>query len=114
MSAAKEHRRAQEENLDILDGKSFRRAELMHLFESFLHSRNFRRTTAFRAVLRGMPDPIKVSGSNAEKSLAFHQSYGALLNRIKAFTALSIASLERIALQNAVDEIAQTSDDASV
>ncbi|MEO0944680.1 MAG: helix-turn-helix domain-containing protein [Pseudomonadota bacterium] len=62
----------------------------------------------------GMPDPVKVSGSNAEKSLAFHQSYGALLNRIKAFTALPIASLDRIALQKAVDEIAQTTDDASV
>ncbi|MEL6594294.1 MAG: helix-turn-helix domain-containing protein [Pseudomonadota bacterium] len=61
----------------------------------------------------GMPDPVKVEGSNAEKSLAFHQSYGALLNRIKAFTALPIASLDRIALQKAVDEIAQTNEGAS-
>ncbi|MEO1238555.1 MAG: helix-turn-helix domain-containing protein [Pseudomonadota bacterium] len=62
----------------------------------------------------GMPDPVKVEGSNAEKSLAFHQSYGALLNRIKAFTALPIASLDRIALQRAVDEIAQANEVASV
>lgn len=55
----------------------------------------------------GMPDPVKVEGSNAEKSLAFHQAYGALLNRIKAFTALPIRSLDRIALQKAVDDIAQ-------
>ena len=61
----------------------------------------------------GMPDPVKVEGSNAEKSLAFHQSYGALLNRIKAFTALPIASLDRIALQKAVDDIAQTNEGAS-
>ncbi|MEL6960120.1 MAG: helix-turn-helix domain-containing protein [Pseudomonadota bacterium] len=61
----------------------------------------------------GMRDPVKVEGSNAEKSLAFHQSYGALLNRIKAFTALPIASLDRIALQKAVDEIAQTNEGAS-
>lgn len=54
----------------------------------------------------GMPDPVKVEGSNAEKSLAFQQSYGALLNRIVAFTALPIASLDRISLQKAVDEIA--------
>ncbi len=56
----------------------------------------------------GMPDPVKVEGSHAEKSLAFHQSYGALLNRIKAFAALPIASLDRIALQKAVDDIAKT------
>lgn len=55
----------------------------------------------------GLPDPVKVEGSRAEKSLAFHQSYGTLLNRIKAFTALPIASLDRIALQKAVDDIAQ-------
>lgn len=56
----------------------------------------------------GLPDPVKVEGSDAEKSLAFQQTYGALLNRIKAFTALPIETLDRIALQKAVDEIAQT------
>ncbi|MEL6463358.1 MAG: helix-turn-helix domain-containing protein [Pseudomonadota bacterium] len=61
----------------------------------------------------GMPDPAQVAGSDAEKNLAFHQSYGALLNRIKAFTALPIESLDRIALQKAVDDIAQTSEGAS-
>ncbi|WP_333713137.1 arsenate reductase/protein-tyrosine-phosphatase family protein [Yoonia sp.] len=61
----------------------------------------------------GMPDPVKVEGSAAEKSLAFHQAYGALLNRIKVFTALPIASLDRIALQKAVDDIAQTEEGAS-
>lgn len=60
----------------------------------------------------GMPDPVKVEGSNAEKSLAFHQAYGALLNRIKAFTALPIASLDRIALQKAVDNIGSTNEGA--
>lgn len=56
----------------------------------------------------GMPDPVKVEGTDAEKSLAFHQSYGALRNRILAFTALPIASLDRISLQKAVDEIGRT------
>ena len=60
----------------------------------------------------GMPDPVKVEGSNAEKNLAFHQCYGALLNRIKAFTALPFASLDRIALQKAVDDIARTNEGA--
>ena len=58
----------------------------------------------------GMPDPVKVEGSDAEKSLAFHQSYGALFNRIKAFAALPIASLDRIALQRAIDDIAQSNE----
>lgn len=56
----------------------------------------------------GMPDPVKVEGTHAEKSLAFHHAYGALHNRIRAFAALPIASLDRIALQRAVDEIGTT------
>ena len=55
----------------------------------------------------GMPDPVKVEGTDAEKSLAFQQTYGALRNRIRAFAALPIASLDRIALQQAVDDIAR-------
>ncbi|MEM6312111.1 MAG: helix-turn-helix domain-containing protein [Pseudomonadota bacterium] len=61
----------------------------------------------------GMPDPVKVEGTDAEKSLAFQQSYGALFNRIKAFAALPIASLDRIALQKAIDDIAQPKEGAS-
>ncbi len=53
----------------------------------------------------GMPDPVKVEGTDAEKSLAFHQAYGALLNRIRAFTALPLESLDRISLQKAMDDI---------
>lgn len=56
----------------------------------------------------GMPDPVKVEGTHAEKSLAFHHAYGALHNRIRAFAALPIASLDRISLQRAVDEIGVT------
>ena len=56
----------------------------------------------------GMPDPVKVEGADAEKSLAFHQAYGALRNRIMAFTALPIASLDSISLQKAVDDIGRT------
>ena len=53
----------------------------------------------------GMPDPVKAEGTDAQKSLAFQQAYGALLNRIKAFTALPFESLDRISLQRAVDRI---------
>jgi len=55
-----------------------------------------------------MPDPVKAEGTDAEKSLAFHQAYGALHNRIRAFTALPIAALDRISLQQAVDDIGAT------
>lgn len=61
----------------------------------------------------GMPDPVKAEGTDAAKSLAFHQAYGALHNRIKVFTALPIASLDRISLQKAVDEIGRTDTGAS-
>lgn len=56
----------------------------------------------------GMPDPVKTEGTDAQKSLAFHQAYGALHNRIKVFTALPIATLDRISLQKAVDDIGRT------
>ena len=56
----------------------------------------------------GMPDPVKAEGTHAEKNLAFHQAYGALHNRIKAFTALPFTSLDRMSLQRALDDIGQT------
>ncbi|ETX27052.1 ArsR family transcriptional regulator [Roseivivax isoporae LMG 25204] len=56
----------------------------------------------------GMPDPVKTEGTDAQKSLAFHQAYGALHNRITVFTGLPIASLDRISLQKAVDDIGRT------
>ena len=60
----------------------------------------------------GMPDPVKATGTDAEKSLAFQQAYGALRNRIEQFIALPITTLDRIALQKAVDTIGrQTSED---
>lgn len=53
----------------------------------------------------GMPDPVKAEGSDAEKRLAFHQTYGALHNRINAFTSLSLELLDRGTLQKRIDEI---------
>ncbi|MBZ8119909.1 helix-turn-helix domain-containing protein [Roseovarius sp. LXJ103] len=61
----------------------------------------------------GLPDPVKVEGSDAEKSLAFHQTYGALRNRMTAFTALPLVSLDRLSLHKAVDEIGQSTDKGS-
>lgn len=53
----------------------------------------------------GMPDPVAADGTDAEKSLAFQNVYGGLKRRIEAFTSLPVESLDRIALQSAVDEI---------
>lgn len=53
----------------------------------------------------GMPDPVKAEGTDAEKRLAFHQTYGALHNRILAFSALPFKNLDRGSLQKRVDEI---------
>ncbi|WP_101068786.1 arsenate reductase/protein-tyrosine-phosphatase family protein [Roseovarius salinarum] len=54
----------------------------------------------------GVPDPVKATGSDAEKSLAFQQAYGMLKNRMRAFAALPLGTLDRVALQAAVDDIA--------
>lgn len=62
----------------------------------------------------GMPDPVKAEGSDAEKSLAFQHAYGALLNRIKAFTSLPIETLDKVGLQQAVDEIVASNEGISV
>lgn len=56
----------------------------------------------------GMPDPVKADGTAAQKSLAFQQAYGALRNRIIAFAALPFDQLDRIALQQAVDDLGRT------
>ncbi len=56
----------------------------------------------------GIPDPVKVEGTDAEKRLAFQQAYGALRRRIMAFAALPLASLDRVALQHAVDDLARS------
>ena len=61
----------------------------------------------------GMTDPVKAEGTDAQKSLAFQQAYGALRNRIIAFTALPIDTLDRISLQQAVDDIALDSPEVS-
>ena len=53
----------------------------------------------------GMVDPVKAQGTDAEKALAFQNAYGALKRRIETFISLPVESLDRIALQSAVDDI---------
>ena len=58
----------------------------------------------------GVPDPARIEGTDAEKSNAFHQTYGLLRHRLIAFSALPFASLDHVSLQKAVDEIGQYSE----
>lgn len=53
----------------------------------------------------GLPDPVKATGTEAEKALVFAQTYGALRRRITVFAELPFASLDRVALQKSVDQI---------
>jgi len=55
----------------------------------------------------GVADPVKATGTDAEKRLAFQQAYGQLRNRIRPFAALPFATLDRASLQRHVDEISQ-------
>ena len=56
----------------------------------------------------GLPDPVKAEGNDAQKALAFQESYGALKHRIDLFTALNVDSLSRLALQHAIDDIGRS------
>ncbi|MCX7302077.1 MAG: metalloregulator ArsR/SmtB family transcription factor [Rhodobacterales bacterium] len=53
----------------------------------------------------GLPDPVKATGTDAEKALVFAQTYGTLRRRIAAFVELPFDTLGRIALQARVDQI---------
>jgi ArsR family transcriptional regulator, arsenate/arsenite/antimonite-responsive transcriptional repressor / arsenate reductase (thioredoxin) len=59
----------------------------------------------------GVPDPVKAEGTPAQKALAFQHAYGALKRRVELFAALPIETLDRLALQKAVDEIGTTQNE---
>lgn len=60
----------------------------------------------------GVADPVAAEGTEAEKALAFQRAYGELKNRITAFVALPLDTLDRVALQAAVDHIAEDTETA--
>lgn len=60
----------------------------------------------------GLPDPVKAEGTDAEKRLAFQQTFGAMRNRIMAFAALPFDTLDRGSLQSQVDAIGRTTETA--
>jgi protein-tyrosine-phosphatase/DNA-binding transcriptional ArsR family regulator len=53
----------------------------------------------------GLPDPVKATGTDAEKALVFAQTYAALRRRIMSFVELPFDALSRMSLQNRVDAI---------
>jgi len=53
----------------------------------------------------GIPDPAAVEGSDAEVHAAFFDAYRMLRNRIDLFTALPLASIDRLSLQSKLDGI---------
>jgi protein-tyrosine-phosphatase/DNA-binding transcriptional ArsR family regulator len=53
----------------------------------------------------GVPDPVKATGTEAEKGLAFATAFSELNRRITAFAALPVAELDRLALQRSLDTI---------
>ena len=56
----------------------------------------------------GVPDPAEVQGTDTEKWLAFREAFRVLENRIKIFVSLPLASLDRLKLQQRLDEIGRT------
>jgi arsenate reductase len=53
----------------------------------------------------GLPDPAAVEGTDAEKALAFDDTYRMLFQRITIFVNLPLASLSKLSLQRQLDEI---------
>jgi protein-tyrosine-phosphatase/DNA-binding transcriptional ArsR family regulator len=60
----------------------------------------------------GLPDPVKATGTDAEKALVFAQTYAALRRRIAAFVDLPFESLSGLSLQSRVDAIGLAAHDA--
>jgi arsenate reductase len=56
----------------------------------------------------GVEDPTTIEGSEEKKLAAFNKVFRDLENRIKIFTSLSIHSLDRVRLQEQLDEIGRT------
>ena len=56
----------------------------------------------------GLPDPAALEGSETDKWMAFRSTFKAVDNRIKIFTSLPLASLDRIKLQEQLNAIGKT------
>jgi protein-tyrosine-phosphatase len=63
--------------------------------------------------LWSVPDPKRAEGNDAELHLAFTEAYRMLNNRILLFLSLPTATLDRMALQQHLDEIGRDKEGVS-
>ncbi|MGQ0836540.1 MAG: arsenate reductase ArsC [Gammaproteobacteria bacterium] len=56
----------------------------------------------------GVEDPAAVQGDDVAKALAFRSAFNAIEHRIKIFVSLPLASLDRLRLQQRLDEIGRS------
>ncbi len=56
----------------------------------------------------GVPDPVRVEGSEAVRRIAFLDAYRMLRSRISIFVSLPIATLDRMTLQRKLDDIGES------
>ena len=61
----------------------------------------------------GVEDPAAVEGSDEQKRVAFKKAFRELEARIKIFTSLPIATIERSRLKQRVDEIGRARSDVA-
>jgi arsenate reductase (thioredoxin) len=61
----------------------------------------------------GVPDPASVTGSEADKDIAFADTYRMLSSRISVFVSLPMASLDRLSLQRRLDAIGNRANSSS-
>jgi protein-tyrosine-phosphatase len=60
----------------------------------------------------GLPDPSEATGTEAERRYAFADTHRMLFQRIGIFTNLPIDSLDKLSLQERLDDIGQASADS--
>jgi arsenate reductase (thioredoxin) len=56
----------------------------------------------------GLPDPAAAEGNEAERHLAFAETYRMLRNHISTFVNLPLASIDHLALRKHLDEIGRS------
>lgn len=61
----------------------------------------------------GLPDPAAELGNDAQRMIAFRGAFQALERRIRLFTSLPIAGLDRMSLTRRVEEIGRLRSDAA-
>jgi protein-tyrosine-phosphatase len=61
----------------------------------------------------GLPDPSRATGTEAERRLAFADTYRMLNQRISIFISLPLRSLDSLSLQRRLDEIGRAPATAS-